>query len=107
MKYCHNCGTAIEDTAIFCPSCGTTVGEPIPAETNTLGILAIIFSVCGGWIGIVLAIIGLTTYKIEENKKFCKIALIISCVELAIAFVSFFIIVIAFSIFTGSLLFLY
>ena len=44
-------------------------------ESSTIGILAIIFSVLGGWLGLILAIVGLCTYKLPENRSKCKIAL--------------------------------
>jgi len=44
-------------------------------ESSTIGILAIIFSVLGGWLGLILAIVGLCTYKLPENRTKCKIAL--------------------------------
>lgn len=44
-------------------------------ESGTMGILAIVFSVLGGWLGLLLAIIGLCTYKEPENRSKCKIAL--------------------------------
>ena len=46
-------------------------------EDQTLGILAIVFSALGGFLGLVLAIIGLSHYKQEPGKKKCKTALII------------------------------
>lgn len=42
-------------------------------ESKTIGILAIVFSVLGGWLGLILSIIGLCTYKEPENRKLCKI----------------------------------
>lgn len=44
-------------------------------ESGTLGILAIIFSVLGGWLGLLLSIIGLCTYKTPEHKTKCKVGL--------------------------------
>lgn len=44
-------------------------------ESGALGILAIIFSVLGGWLGLVLSIIGLCTYQTPEHKTKCKVGL--------------------------------
>ena len=81
MAYCRNCGKEVDDKAVFCPYCGVQTGEVIatPTETNTLGILAIVFSLCVVFVGFVLAVIGLCTYKLPENKQKCKIALGIVC----------------------------
>lgn len=80
MKYCSNCGKELDDVAVVCPNCGAQVGEieTKSVETGTLGILAIVFSLFGGWIGLLLSIIGLCTYKLPANKTKCKIALGIS-----------------------------
>ena len=44
-------------------------------ESGALGVCAIIFSVLGGWLGLVLSIIGLCTYKTPEHRTKCKIGL--------------------------------
>lgn len=49
-----------------------------PQETSTLSTLALVFSILGGWLGIVLSIIGLCTYKNPQYKKRCGIALGVS-----------------------------
>lgn len=87
MKYCNRCGAPMEDGAYNCPACGVAQGAPVQAETSTLGVLAIVFSVFGGWLGLVLAIIGLCTYKLEENRKKCKIALGIVITEVILGIV--------------------
>ena len=46
-------------------------------EDQTLGVLAIVFSALGGFLGLILALIGLCSYKQEPGKKKCKTALII------------------------------
>ena len=48
-----------------------------PQETSTLSTLALVFSILGGWLGIVLSI-GLCTYKNPQYKKRCGIALGVS-----------------------------
>lgn len=103
-RYCPNCGennegyVEIEETSKFTqtsninqpinrvpinPSTGTTnnytqniqVVTPCKAENKALGICAIIFSALGGWLGLVLSIMGLCNYKTKENRKLCKIGL--------------------------------
>ena len=44
-------------------------------ESSALGVCAIIFSILGGWLGLILAIVGLSTYKEPDNRRNCKIAL--------------------------------
>ena len=46
-------------------------------EDQTLGVLAIVFSALGGFLGLALAIIGLVHYKQQPGKKKCITALII------------------------------
>lgn len=95
--HCTNCGKELRDNDKFCPSCGkenqyfndngyyeqnnTTYyqGNNVNKdEGNWLGILAIVFSVLGGWIGLVLSIVGLCTSQSPKERKYCKIALGIS-----------------------------
>lgn len=49
----------------------------IKTESKAIGILALIFSILGGWLGLLFSIIGLCTYKEPENKTLCKISLCI------------------------------
>lgn len=53
----------------------TQVVANVKPEGKALGICAIIFSVLGGWLGLVLSIVGLCNYKEPENKTLCKIGL--------------------------------
>ena len=53
----------------------TQVVTNVKQESKALGICAIIFSVLGGWLGLVLSIIGLCNYKEPENKTLCKVGL--------------------------------
>ena len=34
MKYCHQCGTKVEDNAVFCSKCGTPLDRPTPPPTH-------------------------------------------------------------------------
>lgn len=56
-------------------------------ESKAIAILALIFSILGGWLGLLFSIIGLCTYKEKENKNLCLAALIIFCVEIFIAII--------------------
>ena len=49
--------------------------QPVKQESGALGVCAIVFSVLGGWLGLVLSIIGLCTYKTPEHRTKCKIGL--------------------------------
>ena len=90
--YCKNCGKEIDDNSTFCPYCGQQIAENADKiykgfnnqnnnynnnkkESQVIGILAIVFSALGGWLGIIFAIIGLATYKEKSNRNLCKIAL--------------------------------
>ena len=75
MKYCSKCGSQIEEDAIICPHCGRQVDVFKQAESSGLSIAALVFSILGGWIGLLLDIIGLCTLKEENNRKRCKIGL--------------------------------
>ena len=44
-------------------------------ENPVFGILAIIFSLLGGWLGLVFAIMGIAIYKDKKNKTLCFIAI--------------------------------
>ena len=47
----------------------------LPHESAGLGVCAIVFSALGGWLGLVLSIIGLSTYKNAGNRAMCKVGL--------------------------------
>ncbi len=66
-------------------------------ESSVIGVLAIIFSILGGWIGLVLAIVGLCYYKTPSYRKLCKIALgiFIAWVVICVIFVIVIIAVVA------------
>ena len=53
----------------------TQVVTTVKEESKALGVCAIIFSVLGGWLGLVLSIIGLCNYKLPENRILCKVGL--------------------------------
>lgn len=60
--------------------------QPQVQESSTIGVLALVFSILGGWLGLLFSIIGLCTYKTPENKTKCKIALGICIAWLVLGF---------------------
>lgn len=75
MKFCRKCGAQLDDEAVICPQCGCSTEIIAKQESSGLGIAAIIFSVLGGFLGLILSIIGLCTYKTPQYRKLCKIGL--------------------------------
>lgn len=82
FKYCSHCGSKIDKKASICPKCGCSQRRDYMEEkTSAVGIAAIVFSIFGGWLGLVLAIIGLAFYYkgegevCEKGRKHCKIAI--------------------------------
>ena len=105
MKFCTGCGGQNSDDAKFCEYCGKQFVSVEPNQntnnTNTsnvnyngtnlnegpryqtqesaaLGICALIFSLLGGWLGLLLAIICLATKRDSTNRTYGMIALGIS-----------------------------
>lgn len=78
MKYCVFCGEKIEDDSTFCPHCGGKQGiscsnEEMNAsgeETNTIAILAIIFTFVFTIVGLILGILGMNKAKQMNGKGF-------------------------------------
>jgi len=79
MKYCEKCGSELMDEAVICPNCGCPTKEN-KKEGKALGVCAIVFGVLGGWLGLVLGIIGLSIYKERPNRTNSLIGLIFSCI---------------------------
>jgi len=96
---CKKCGAQINLTDKFCPTCGakneylegaenlnsdeyfsgnsnynTTTVKP---ESPIIGILALVFSILGGCLGLIFAVIGLVMYKEKSNRNLCIISLLI------------------------------
>lgn len=81
-KYCKRCGAVIDERAAICPKCGCSqYGDIFEKRTSLVGVLAIVFAVLGGWIGLVLAIFGMLIYYKGEDpdclkgRKYCEIAI--------------------------------
>ena len=116
MSKCPICETENADGVLICSFCGTELPEEkeAPATNDTAakaesapastpasapasdsffdnpnyGIIAIVCSIFLGWIGLVVAILGMTKSTNAEIKAKCKIALIIS-IALAVISVVF------------------
>jgi predicted amidophosphoribosyltransferase len=100
--FCPKCGKEIPDNVTFCPYCGAKVNsadgttsssesyadpKPIYVQPNVqpasdasstyhvLSILALVFSILGGWIGLIFAIIGLANAKNKEDRTLCWVSL--------------------------------
>ena len=71
MKFCHDCGKELEDDVTKCPECGYMFND-VEADVATMGVLAVVFGAAGGLLGLILGIIGLSTYKKEGNRRNCK-----------------------------------
>jgi len=97
MKYCSKCGKELNDETEYCPYCGAeqyaAVSRPSEEtaqnESSTLGVLSIVFGALGGLLGLVLSIIGLSTYKNETNRTYCKIGLGLCCMWVFILVIVF------------------
>lgn len=80
--YCRNCGSQIDDSAAYCPHCGTATDITAPAaqyrqtnETNnTLKLIARIFiiigMVCGCWVilPLIFGALGLSALGKDKGK---------------------------------------
>ena len=116
MSKCPVCETENAPGVLICEFCGTELPEEkaAPEATETAatensapastpasapasdsffdnpnyGIIAIVCSIFLGWIGLVVAILGMTKSTNEDVRKKCKIALIITIALVAIGVVS-------------------
>lgn len=117
MKVCKQCGLLLQDDTTICPVCNTkqdesenksntTSKQGIRKNTINLnhvlvehpgwGILAVVFGILGGWLGLVFGIKGLSSYKYptdpnhKQNVAFCKMGISIFIVEVIIEIIIFF-----------------
>lgn len=104
MKYCVFCGKKIEDDSTFCPHCGgkqegiSCSNEEMNAsgeETNTLAILAIIFTFVFTIVGLILGILGMNKAKQMNGKGFglSLAAVIISALSIVMEIVAIIILI--------------
>ncbi|MGN1042372.1 MAG: hypothetical protein ACI4SK_02685 [Christensenellales bacterium] len=88
VKYCQNCGAPLNLGAAICLRCGSWVAEAKQKSENpVLGLLALIFGILGGLLGLILSAVGLTIYKEEKNRLNCKIGLGFSATEIIISII--------------------
>lgn len=97
--YCHNCGYHFIDSSAsdeYFNDNGDSAQKTVNAqgyfsshnnqpeqsetkETSTLGVMSIIFGALGGWLGLLLGIAGLATYKKKSNRNKCIIGISLFC----------------------------
>lgn len=63
-------------------------GSSMNGESNALAIVAVICSILLPGIGLILAIIGLCTYKNKNNRNWCTIAVIINIIYIVFGILS-------------------
>lgn len=106
MKYCEKCGAQLDDSATFCSFCGNFVSKDVQnanpqvnpeqeriqqpqssggqyvveKEGKALGVCSIVFAFISSFVGVILGIIGLCTYKTNDSKRLARIGLILSIV---------------------------
>lgn len=108
MKYCRECGTALEDDVQFCPKCGhrqninyqtgsinvTNVNNQHQRLTDTssasliLGILSIVLGILffPSFLGLVLGIIGTVIDKTKSRRGLTITGIVISSISFIILF---------------------
>ncbi len=62
--YCKKCGNTLDESALFCPSCGTSIQENSPAPYAKDS-----FDSTFALLGFFLPLVGLILFFIYENKK--------------------------------------
>lgn len=95
--FCKNCGSQLDDDCLWCPHCGTQVGQrPTPhpyyqepkeaQDSNAIGLVGFILSFVVAIAGLICSIIGLKNASNcgGKNRGFALAGIIISSVELAI-----------------------
>lgn len=81
--FCGKCGKEINNEAVVCPHCGCAVaGKAVVrkrgGETSTLSMLAVVFAFLAPIVGLILGIVGMSSYNDESLRKKCKGAIFIS-----------------------------
>lgn len=72
-KYCSKCGAAVDIDAVVCPKCGCKLAEK---ESSAWGILSLIFGLLGGWLGLVLGIMGLKRCQKKSTRVMCILGIV-------------------------------
>ena len=84
MKYCSKCGKELLDEAVVCPGCGCMCSDAFNQQTQATqqkenvvyAVLALVFGLLGGWLGLVFGIIGLKQYKEQSNRTMCIVGIV-------------------------------
>ena len=88
MKACPKCNTVFEDTVGHL----TTLNRTDDNESNTYGILAVVFSFFLPLLGLIFGAIGLGKLKQRKTKRLCvigiTIALFMLLIQLVISFLN-------------------
>jgi hypothetical protein len=104
MKYCSHCGHELLDEAVVCPNCGCAAQNNVPYRGKQLDILSILGFVLSFFFavaGLVVSIIAYNRVKFTDDntsKGFAKAGIIISAVELGVAIVTIFTLIVLFVI---------
>lgn len=94
IMFCRNCGSQIDDSAVFCPHCGVATNNynaaPAKSQTNAIAIVGFILSFFIPIAGLICSIIGYKNAGDYENqyKGFALAGIIISIVELALSVIA-------------------
>lgn len=91
MKFCSKCGKQLFDEAVICPGCGCSVVQQAPTqqagtsyentqkrESSSRATSAMVFAFLIPILGLILGIIGASTYRTPEYRKKSVAAIFIS-----------------------------
>lgn len=90
--FCRNCGSEIDDRAVFCPHCGVATSnemQPASGKTNTMSVVGLVLAFFFPIVGLVLSIIGLRQCreKGEGGRGLAIAGIVISILEIISAIV--------------------
>ena len=102
MKACPKCNTVLQNEAKICSNCNfvfedtvihlTTLNRTDDNESNTYGVLAIVFSFFLPLLGLIFGAIGLGKLKQRKARRLCAIgitiALFMFLIQLVISFLN-------------------
>ena len=86
-KFCTQCGNELDEKAVMCPKCGTTMETlKVEKQTNGMAIAGFILSFFFALLGLIFSIIGLNKSKTTNSGRGLSIAgIIISIVSMVLA----------------------
>lgn len=99
MKYCKNCGAQLDDNAVVCNRCGTSLSAVQEEKGHHgLGIAGFVLSLLGMQpLALIFSIIGLAVGKRNGYKTGLAVAgLVISIISMVIGIILYFSIIIPF-----------